>query len=241
MRKAFLLFLFLSGITFGNEAFGSASYYSFTGLTRYSNQEDSLQKLQLLYRGVIWTNKYHRFVGDQFFLTPLFVPGIVSINGHAYKNLRIKYDIYSDELVTPVNSEEIIQMNKEMIDSFSLTFENKTYRFVNFQNDTVSGLDGYCNLLCSGNTSLYVKYIKTISTAVTIQVDGEFNQIYKIFLVTNGVISQIKNKKEMLEILYDKKDQLNEFIKKNRIRISRFDPESFLPVIKYYNTIKNKI
>jgi hypothetical protein len=237
MKKTFLLFLIGAGlfaIMHGASSSGSEKLF-IDSIYR----QDTLQKLQILYRGVTWTNKYRRFTGDQFFGTQLFVPGTVSIDGHTFKNLRLKFDIYSDEVIIPLNREEIIQLNREMIDSFSLTVDNKTYTFLNFQNDTVSGLSGYCNLLCSGKASLYVKYIKTISTAVTEQSDGEFNQIYKVFLVRNGIISLIKSKNDMINVLGDKKPQLNEFIKKNRIRISRFDPGSFLPVIMYYNSIQD--
>jgi hypothetical protein len=200
-------------------------------------QEDSLQKLQLLYRGVIWTNKYRRFSGDQFFLTPVFMPGSVSVNGRTFKNLRIKYDIYSDELIIPLNMEEIIQLNKEMIDSFSLNYENKTYRFINFRDDSLSRLSGYCNLLYNGKSSLYVKYRKNISTAVTITSDGEFNQVSRIFFAEGDVNYPIKSIGDLLKIISGHKEEIKDFISRNKLKVSKNDPNSFIPVIEYYESL----
>jgi hypothetical protein len=237
MRRIILLYLI--SVCFTLEICGTPARQTHPLFRSISLQEDSLQKLQLLYRGVIWTNKFRRFNGDQFFLTPLFIPGKVAINGHTYKNLRLKYDIYSDELITPLNMEEIIQLNKEMIDSFSVSFENKTYRFINFRNDSISGLSGYCNLLYKGKSALYVKYKKNISTAVTITSDGEFNQTSRIYFETGEVIYQIKNTGDLLKILSGHKEEIRDFISKNRIKVSKNEPDSFIPVIRYYDSISN--
>jgi hypothetical protein len=237
MRLVILLYLISVSSTL--EIFGTPVYQSNILYTSISNQEDSLQKLQLLYRGVIWTNKYRRFNGDQFFLTPMFIPGTVSINGRTYKNLRIKYDIYSDELIIPLNMEEIIQLNKEMIDSFSLSFENKTYRFINSRNDSISGLNGYCCLLYSGKSALYVKYKKSISTAVTITSDGEFNQITRIYFGEGDLIYPVKSTGDLLKILGGQKEEIRNYISKNKLKVSKNDPGSFIPVIKYYDSLSN--
>ena len=95
--------------------------------------QDTTNERQILYNGTIWTNRYHRIKGDQFLFSGLFLPATVSKNGKTFKNVSIKYDIYSDEIITPVNSEDILQLNKEMVDSFTLSFENKTYKFTNIQ------------------------------------------------------------------------------------------------------------
>jgi hypothetical protein len=237
MRLVILLYLISVSSTL--EIFGTPVYQSNILYTSISNQEDSLQKLQLLYRGVIWTNKYRRFNGDQFFLTPMFIPGTVSINGRTYKNLRIKYDIYSDELIIPLNMEEIIQLNKEMIDSFSLSFENKTYRFINSRNDSISGLNGYCCLLYSGKSALYVKYKKSISTAVTITSDGEFNQTTRIYFGEGDLIYPVKSTGDLLKILGGQKEEIRNYISKNKLKVSKNDPGSFIPVIKYYDSLSN--
>ena len=56
----------------------------------------------------------------------------------------LKYDIFKDELLTPVDPGGILQLNKEMIDSFSLSFQNKTYRFEKIQEDSLYRCKNVC-------------------------------------------------------------------------------------------------
>jgi hypothetical protein len=237
MRRIILFFLLI--IQSAVAVNGSTRYPSDQFCHTTPFQEDSLQKLQLLYRGVIWTNKYRRYSGDQFFLNPMFLPGSVSINGHTYKNLRLKYDIYSDEILTPLNMEEIIQLNKEMIDSFSLTFEKRIYRFINIPIDSASGLSGYCNLLYKGKSALYVKYVKEASTSVTAETDGEFNQSLRIFVESGEVIWPVKNSKDLSGIFKEDMEEVKNYISEKRLKVSKNDPDSFIPVIKYYDSINH--
>ena len=235
MLRIFILYLI--SVCHTLEVYGTPFHQSQPLYHSISIQEDSLQKLQSLYRGVIWTNKYRRYEGDQFFLTSRFIPGTVTVDGHTYKNLRLKYDILSDEIITPLNMDEIIQLNKEIIDSFSLSVENRIYRFINMQNDSTALLNGYCNLIYNGRSCLYVKYVKKATTAVTPQSDGEFNQSSRIFVVYRDVAFQVKNSRDLLEIFSDHKEEIKQFISEKRLKLSKNDPWSFIPVMEYYDSI----
>ena len=37
-----------------------------------------------------------------------------------YNNIGINYDIYNDEIITKTNLGNLLQLNKEMVDSFTL-------------------------------------------------------------------------------------------------------------------------
>ena len=199
--------------------------------------QDTTNERQILYNGTIWTNRYHRIKGDQFLFSGLFLPATVSKNGKTFKNVSIKYDIYSDEIITPVNSEDILQLNKEMVDSFTLSFENKTYKFTNIQADTLKGFKGYINVLYKGKSALYIKYKKTITPAITSQSDGAFNQTDQIYFRKGNNIYPIKNTEDLIKILNAQKDQLKNFIRKNNLKVSRKIPESFIAVVRYYDSI----
>ena len=64
-------------------------------------------------------NKHSKAVGDQFFLSNMFLKGSVFSNGRRFDNLDLLYDINSDELLLKTVSYPVIIMNKEMVDSFS--------------------------------------------------------------------------------------------------------------------------
>jgi hypothetical protein len=204
-----------------------------------NSEQDTTKNRQLLYNGIEWTNRYHRITGDQFLFSPVFMTGTVTINGRTFKNVRIKYDIFSDEIITPLNGEAIVQLNKEMVDSFTLSFENKVYRFTNIRNDTLKDFTGYINLLYKGSSSFYVKYKKSISPSSTPRSDGYFIQRNMMYLVKEELIHPIDGTRTLFRVLNTDKEQIRNFIRKNRLRISGKIPDSFVPVILFYDSLRN--
>lgn len=201
------------------------------------SEQDSVKDRQILYNGAVWKNIYHGVDGNQFLFSEFFIPATITINNKTFQNIRIKYDIFSDEIITPVSDEEILKLNKEMVDSFNVSFEDKIYRFTNIQNDTLEDFSGYFNVLYSGHTSFYVKYKKSISSFDSSKENGQFIETYKMFLVKGNKFFQINNIKDLLTDLNANKEQIRNFIRKNKLKISRSLPESFVPVVRFYDSI----
>jgi hypothetical protein len=201
-------------------------------------EQDTINERQLLYNGIVWRNRYRRMEGDQFLFSGFFLPSTVSINGRTFKNVRLKYDIYSDEIITPVNRDDILQLNKEMVDSFTITFENKVYRFINAGKDTIAGFTGYFNLLYKGESAFYVKYKKSLSIESTQTSDGHFIQNQMILLVKDKMTYPINGTKALFRVLNSDKGNIKNFIKKNKLRVSKKIPESYVPVIRFYDSIR---
>ena len=199
--------------------------------------KDTIKEKQILYNGTFWKNLYHRIKGDQFLFSDYFLPGTISINGQTFKNLKIRYDIYSDEIMIPVNLEEILQVNKEMVDSFTINSENKDYRFIRVEDEALKDIKGYINVLYIGKSALYVKYKKDISLALTETTDGEFFQNDQIYFVKDNVVYPINGRNDLLKLLDKDKVRIRDFISKNRIKISKKVPESFIPVIRFYDSL----
>jgi hypothetical protein len=206
------------------------------------SEQDTLKENQNLYTGKVWKNNFHRINGDQFLFTNYFLPGSVSTNGKTFKNLSIRYDIYSDEIMIPVDFEEIVQLNKEMIDSFSITFENKIYRFSKIAEDSlnsIKGLKGYLYVLYQGASALYIKYGKYILPNITDKSDGDFIQTHKIYLVKDKIVNEISTKNDLYKVLDADKVHIKDYLKNNKIKVSKNRPESFVPVIRFYDSISH--
>jgi hypothetical protein len=199
---------------------------------------DSLRDRQQVYNGVLWSNTHRRINGDPFLFTNIFLPGEVSIDGRKFTDIKIRYDIYSDEIMAPRDLDQIICLNKEMIDSFSIVFEGKVNRFIKVDGDTVTGFNGYLQRLYEGESALYVKYEKRIFTEVTSLSDGEFYQVQTVFLVTEGKYHEIRKLKDILRIAGDDKKLIRDYLRENRISAGRKVPESFVPVVRYFDTLK---
>jgi hypothetical protein len=193
--------------------------------------------IQRLYNGRAWRNLYYKVKGDQFLFTTEFLPGSVTVEGKEYDNLRIKYDIYNDELLLITNHGIILQMNKEMVDQFSLEYNQQIHCFKKIETDSPGSLSGYINVMYDGNTSLYVKYKKEILLLAVENKYDIFNQINRIYLEKDGKMIQVNSKREFMNLLGDHKQQVHSFIKSNKIKVTRKNPESFKPVVEYYDKL----
>ena len=233
-RTLILFFIFVNSLSSGLVA--SAALKVDTCISNLYEQ-DTLRKNQDLYNGRVWTNKQRRINGDQFLFANYFLPGTVSSNGKTYKNLTIRYDIFSDEISIPVNREEILQLNKEMVDSFTVSFENQAFKFIQIRDtlSSVEGFKGYVNVLYHQKTSLFIKHIKLITPEISDKSDGDFLQTKRIFLVKDGIVSLIASVNDLYKALNTDKTQVKDFLKKNKLKISRDKPESFIPLLKYYD------
>ena len=124
-----------------------------------------------------------------------------------------------------------------MVDSFTLVYAFKTYSFRNTQADSLPVIKGYVNVLYKGKSALYVKYKKELDILAVDDKYDLFFQTHKIYLVKGTTVFQVSSKRDLLKALPEEKTLLKAFMKKNRERVSRKVPESFIPVIRYYDSI----
>lgn len=207
-----------------------------TAGTSCTTATDTIRESQILYSGRLWRNLYSHVVGDQFFVEPEFVQSTVYIGGRTYAGIPLKYDIFRDELIGRTSRGIFIQLNKEHIDSFSLNLSGKIYRFIN-KGDT-SEADGYLRVLYDGKNKFFVKYQKKIDLLAVDAKYDTFYQIRKMYLFKDGKYHTFNGRMELYKLFDDHKKDVKAYIRKNRIRITKEEPESFVPLIEYYDRIR---
>ena len=235
MNRIILLFTFIFILFIG--CFLSTVDSFSQSLPFRTGQENPLKEDQTLFNGKVWFNHYYDVRGDQFLFSKNYLLGSLTMNGKSYNNVGINYDIYNDEIITKTNLGNLLLLNKEMVDSFTLVFGITKYRFINVRKDSLEGINGYVNVLYEGNSALFVKYKKEIELLAVDDKYDLFYQTYKIFLVKDGIGYQINNKNDLLKVFYEKKVQIKEFVKKNKVKVSKKDPQSIIPVVRYYDTL----
>ena len=196
---------------------------------------DTLPDNQGLYNGRVWQNLYYRIEGDQFLFSGNFLQGSVTMNGRKYNNILIKYDIYSDEILVPGITGKILQLNKELVDSFSISFADKKYQFV--REDSLENVNGYINVIYKGKSKLYAKYLKKIDRPAVENRHDYFYQVNRIYFVKGSTPYEITSKSDLLKLMGEDKTKIKAFIKANNILVSRDMPESFAPIVAYYDKI----
>jgi hypothetical protein len=232
MNRSDLLLFILLGFLVSNKISGNS------GL-RLINlfPPDTLYDNQILYNGRIWKDLYYRLEGDQFLTTGEFLPGSLTMNGRTFNNLDIRYDIYKDEILTPFDRGEILQLNKEMVDSFSFSFKNITWRFARIPEEGTEKLKGYVQVIYSGKSALYVKHTKKIDRPAVENKPDRFVLSSRIYFVKDSSEYLISNKRDLFKALGKDNEQVKDFIKKNKSVISFQRPESFIPVIRYHDSL----
>lgn len=200
-------------------------------------KQDSIIDRQLLFNGRIWRSRYSNILGGEFLFSKNWLNGEITINDLTFKNIPLRYDIYNDQLITMVNQGTFVQLNKELTEGFVLAFENRKYIFQNFGNGSNS-LKGFGQVLYKGDVSFILKYSKIIKLLAVENKYDEFNEDRTLYLLKNGSFFRITGKNDLIKALSDKELQLTNFIRANKIKIRKKDPESFIPVIKFYDNLK---
>ena len=199
---------------------------------------DTINENQMLYNGRVWRNIYPMIKENQFLFTKEFLSGTVTMRGRTFSDVRIKYDIFADEIIIPFTPAGMLQLNKQMVDSFSLIFQNKKYQFIRIPDGDMVFPGGYYNVLYKGKTTLYVRYTKKIEKLADKDGFDKFYQINRIYILQEGKVININRKNDLLGILNVQKKEVRHFIKENNINISNEDPLSFIPVLSFIDNLK---
>lgn len=197
--------------------------------------------IQVLYNGRAWRNLYYKIQGDQFLFNSGFIPGSVTIRGRTFQEQSVRFDCYNDELLLLTDKGIILQLNKELIDEFTLEYNNRVFMFRNFKTDSARSLTGFVNVLSEGAVSLFVKYSKEVLILAVENKFDLFAETIRIYVEKDGITNRISNKGDLLRLVGDRKQQVRDYIKSNRIRFSKKDPETIRPVIDYYNSLQQSI
>lgn len=199
---------------------------------------DTIRGNQLLYNGRIWRDLYVAVREDQFLFSDEFLPGNVKMNGQSFSNLKLRYDILNDEIIIVTEKGLVLQLNKEMVDGFSILYDLKIFNFRHLVSDSLNKIDGYFHVLYEGPTSLYAMYYKEISTRGPGKNYENFVQADRLFIVKDNIFHQIRSRSDFYKVLSDKKQAIKEYVRGKGLRIIRKNPDSFVPGLQFYDSLR---
>jgi hypothetical protein len=225
-----IFFVLISGL--GSRIHARSKYISL------EQEGDTLTGSQALYNGKIWRDLYVSIKEDQFLFSNEFLPGTVTMNDKTYKINKLRYDIFNDEIITITDKGMILQLNKEMVDDFTMTYNSRVYKFLNLFAASSDDLSGYVNVIYKGRSALYVKFKKEISKVSSGKSFENFVQFEQMYIIHDNIPKRLKNKKDFKVLLADKHDEVKNYMKVNRIKVSVKSPDSFIPVLQYYDSLK---
>ncbi|SDS59466.1 hypothetical protein SAMN05216490_1438 [Mucilaginibacter mallensis] len=220
---------------------------------------DSLNRKQALYANI--TDNFYRTIGSQSMLyngkayefydpalkgnayvfdNASFSPGTVVYDGVLYKDVNMLYDLFKDELVIKLyNSALKITLLKERVSSFDML----DHHFVNIKTDSTSTnsvRSGYYDQLYGGKIQVLARREKSIQTAQGFagSLDSYFLSSLNYYLYKNGRYYSVSSEGSFLDVLKDKKKELQQFIKANKLKFKKYQREDAMAkVAAYYDQL----
>ena len=217
--------------------FPDITFCNFSANKPILNSPDSIIDTKVLYNGRIWRNLYTNVENDQFLFSNSFLSGSVTINDKTFNNIRIRYDIYNDEIMTITENGLVIQLNKEMVSTFTINFDNSVHKFIKLSPDSLKTIIGYVDVIYDGPTALYIKYGKKIKVHDMAVKYESFYQYRQVCILKEGASYLVKSKREYIGLLKDKREQVAIFTKNHKLYGLKNDPEIFVPVLKFYDSL----
>lgn len=184
-----------------------------------------------LYDGVIYREKY-RTINEKtkFFKSPDFLPGSVSYNGQEYFGLKLKYDVFEDELLLKLEDRlggTTLELFKEQVAAFTID----GHQFINIQTLTKEGaISGFYEVSRkSSYFTLFTKHLKKdFSRKDRRTLYYEFVDLKKkSLLYYNGRYHWIENKKDVATLFPGLKKEIDSFYNQAR-RLRKSKPDEFV-------------
>ena len=169
--------------------------------------------------------------GFPFFLTRQFSESSIIYDGGYYDHILLLYDEILELVI--LNKGVFIELINEKIEEFTIA----GHKFYPLFKDSANNLptSGFYEILYDGNIDVYKKEKKSIvdvlSTTEGYQAEAVEKKFY--YIKKDDRYYLVKKKADLLKVLGDKKSEIQQFIRKNKLDIKR-DKDNVLPKIATY-------
>ena len=177
--------------------------------------------------------------GHPFFQSKIFETGAVLYNNVLYEKVPLLFDIIKEELLIHDPSKiYILKLKSERIRWFGIW--GHTFIRLIVDNAINSPLHtGFYDLLYNGKTSLYNKVSKHFqeNSASTQGLNKYVVESNEYFIKKDNQYYKVKNKKSLLTVLNNKKKEVAQFIKKNKLNLRKDNNNALIKIVAYYDGI----
>jgi hypothetical protein len=167
-----------------------------------------------------------------------FSSGTVTYDGILYKDVPMMYDLNKDVVAVMLyNKFSRFSLLKERVQSFDLL--NHHFIYIRTDSLNVNSINtGFYDQLYSGNLEVLVKRSKAIqSTSGTNNIETYFTSSKSFYLKKGNNYYSIGGQGTLLSILKDKKKELQQYIKANKIKFNRTPEEAMVAIAVRYDEL----
>ena len=190
--------------------------------------------------GVKYKTKYSPAL-HPFFEDDKWIDGKIIYRNHPIDVRGLRYDIVNDELVyLNIHQNEIYPIILTPAFTQDFYIYNHHFRFLNITARNSDNIikTGYYEIIHDGNTKFYVKWEKySYMNEVEHQLEMKIRKT--LYIYNANEYSKIKNKRKLIGVLKDKKKEVKDFIRKEKINFSKVNYASSDAILKFYDSLKN--
>ncbi len=206
--------------------------------TLYQNV-DSAWYDQLLYNGVEWLPVMQMVDGNEYFLTSEFLYGSLTIEGIVFKEVRMKYDIFNDNIIILYKNFLPIIINSKKVDEFTLAYDGTIRRFINTR-EKYPIIRGFAEVLYKGKSPVVAKYNKVVTKNPTLSHYAEFREDIRYYFIVDGNCYQIRNRSSFLKHMGEYEVAVKKFIRQQKVFVSIISPEGFGKAAAYFDSLTGR-
>lgn len=192
-----------------------------------------------LYNGIEDKGYPYQFAeGTPYFITNNWSEGTLKYEGKWYENVPLLYDAAADEVVyLYFNKISRIKLIKEKVSEFSI----QDHHFIQISSNSPAAKSiapGFYDQLYAGKISLLAKRAKSIQK--TMRQSGEEVRVFDkdhYYLKKGYEIYPVSNKRSFLRNLSDKRKELLQYIRQNKLSFRKDMEKSMSQTIAYYNQL----
>ena len=170
-----------------------------------------------------------------------FTAGSVFYDNIHFSGVPMLYDIYGDQVVVFLyNHFTKYTLIKDKVSNFDFL----DHHFVRI--DTVTFLNnpvikpGYYDELYGGHLQILARHSKNIQTSSSGQTsESYFNYTKDYFIRKNNIYYSFSGQGALLDILKDKKKEIQKYLKENQIKYRRNPEEAMVKIASYYDHLTN--
>ncbi len=199
-----------------------------------------------LFNGLRYKEEYRTLDGShKFYLSPNYINGNIVYDGQAYYDIKMKYDLFEDEIIvnlTANSGNSILQLLIDKIDTFSINENNFIKLYDNSiinSSEIITGI--YQIIYQNSNLVCYKKNKKIAKKNLTKKnIHYSFKSEDSYYLYLNNDFFLVSSKRDFTKIFPDYKKEINSFYTNNKFLLDS-NPDAFMTKLssKLSNLITN--
>ena len=236
---AFLLLIYAFSKNVTAQVVGDSTFHGGTANIIGTYYMTSLGQQSPLYNGIEYLEYAFTFrEGHAFFESKEFKDGEIYFDGMIFHKVPMCYDLVRDQLIIrDFHNIYKIVLPVNKIQQFTLS----GHTFVRIQHDSLNEVKtGFYDQLYNGKIDLFAKREKKIIEKNEFpRIDIVVYSINTYYIMKEGVYYNLKNKRDLLNILNDKKKEIQQYFKKSKIKFEDNPEKAMIAAVEYCNRLIN--